>query len=162
MSAGFVYILVNRYMPNVYKIGRTERSPHVRCDEPSSCTSVPHPFDVLCYLECRDHDEVEQGCHRWMSSFRISEKREFFKGGLKGAVSYLAYHPKRLSFCVPGRGDDGLITAIEYTEPGLVLALDELRQDNPWTRDKKVPPVEETISAVIAEAESLVRGGADA
>lgn len=103
MSAaiGFVYILTNPYMDEVYKVGCTERSPHARAAELSSGTGVPAPFNVLCYIEVADFQAVERAAHKFLEGHRISSNREFFHGGLVEAVSFLWWFPKRLSFCEP-------------------------------------------------------------
>jgi len=96
---GFVYILVNEYMPDVYKVGCTERSPHERAAELSKGTGVPDPFQVLCYMEVRDFQSVERALHAWLAQFRISDNREFFHHGLHHAVGWMFHHRERLSFC---------------------------------------------------------------
>ena len=100
-QVGFVYILVNEYMPDVYKIGCTERSPHARAEELSKHTAVPAPFIVLCYIEVENFQAVEKDMHKWMAAHRISDSREFFHGELKFAVRLLYWHRRRLSFCRP-------------------------------------------------------------
>lgn len=102
---GFVYILVNDYMPDVYKVGCTERSPHERAAELSKGTAVPDPFNVLCYIEVENFQVVERQAHDWLAHYRISPQREFFHMGIEDAVRYLYWYPKRLSFCeVKGAG----------------------------------------------------------
>jgi hypothetical protein len=98
MSYGFVYLLGNEYMPDLIKVGCTERSPFARAEELSRPTGVPTPFQVLCYAEFQDFQSVERRLHEWLASFRISNSREFFFGCLDDAVSMLWFHPHRLSF----------------------------------------------------------------
>lgn len=100
---GFIYLLTNEYMPDVYKVGCTERSPHERAAELSKSSGVPHPFKVLCYIEVHDFQRVEKELHGWLSHHRISEQREFFHEGIEYAVRLLWWHPNRLSFCEPVR-----------------------------------------------------------
>lgn len=95
---GFVYILDSEYMPNVIKIGCTERSPHARADELSKPTGVPMPFRVLCYAEFEDFQVMERKMHEWCAQYRINSSREFFHGCLEYAVSLLWFHPRRLAF----------------------------------------------------------------
>ena len=99
---GYVYILVNEYMPGVYKLGCTERSPHERAKELSNLTAVPAPFKVLCYGEYPDFMAVERRAHAWLEALRISGNREFFQGYIWDAVRYLFWFPSRLSFVEPG------------------------------------------------------------
>jgi hypothetical protein len=78
MGYGFVYLLGNKAMPCLYKIGCTERSPHARAAQLSAATGVPTPFDVLLYIEVANFQRVEQKFHEEMADFRASDKREFF------------------------------------------------------------------------------------
>lgn len=79
---GFVYLLAHEYMPGVYKIGCTERSPHARMADLSSATSIPSPFTMVCYIEVKDMFAVEKKFHIWLKGFRISPNREFFQYGI--------------------------------------------------------------------------------
>jgi hypothetical protein len=78
-SYGFVYMLANDYMPDVVKIGCTERSPHARALELSKATGVPAAFRVVCFVEVPDFQHVELRFHKWLDEFRISAAREFFR-----------------------------------------------------------------------------------
>lgn len=79
MTYGFIYCIGNDYMPDIYKIGMTERSPMQRCRELSASTSAPWPFDILFYAEVEDPRVVEQQLHQIFADRRVSEGREFFK-----------------------------------------------------------------------------------
>jgi hypothetical protein len=96
---GFVYILANEYMPDLYKIGCTERSPHARADELGKGTGVPVGFQVLCYAEFEDFQLAERQMHQWLSHSRVNESREFFHGCLVSSVGMLWWHPSRMAFC---------------------------------------------------------------
>jgi hypothetical protein len=76
---GFVYLLAHPDMPDVYKIGFTERSPHQRMEELKASTGVPRPFIMLCYIEVKNPAEIELQMHRYLHEYRISKDREFFK-----------------------------------------------------------------------------------
>ena len=98
---GFVYILTNKYMPDVCKIGYSDRSPHTRAEELSKSTGVPCDFDVLCYIEVDEAHAVEQRIHRWLENYRISSNREFFYEATWEAVLALWWWKGRISFVVP-------------------------------------------------------------
>lgn len=107
---GFVYILGNEYMPDVYKVGFTERAPHQRAADLSGSTGVPAPFKVLCFIEVVDAQAVERAAHHHLARFRINDAREFFHHGLSYAVGYLWWHQRRLSFCEPlARGEMSML-----------------------------------------------------
>lgn len=83
MSYGFVYVLANPAMPGIYKVGFTERSPSLRCEELSRSTSVPCEFDLVCYAEYENAQEREREVHSLLADVRVSANREFFGGDLK-------------------------------------------------------------------------------
>ena len=96
---GFVYLLSHPDMPEVYKIGCTERSPHQRARELSGSTSVPQEFNVLCYVEVENHRDVERAFHQWFSRERISPGREFFRvDSLCWIASHFFFLPVRFAF----------------------------------------------------------------
>jgi hypothetical protein len=97
-SFGFVYILSNACMPDLVKIGCSERSPHARAAELSGSSGVPIDFRVLCYAEFENFQNVERQMHQWCAHQRVSSRREFFHGCLSFAVRRLWWHPERLSF----------------------------------------------------------------
>ena len=80
VESGFVYILDNEIMPNMYKVGFTARNPDKRADEISSKSGLPKPFKVKKYWRTNDPYIVEQRIHEALSEF--AEGKEFFKGDL--------------------------------------------------------------------------------
>lgn len=96
---GFVYLLGNHCMPGIYKIGCTEKSPHLRAAQLSDHTGVPEPFHVICFIEVDDHQAVERGLHAALQDHRVSANREFFRvSSLAEAVGYFQHYPEGLSF----------------------------------------------------------------
>lgn len=80
MSYGFVYVLTNESFPGLYKIGYTTGSPFKRAKDLSGSTSVPTPFDVVCYAEYADAERNEMRVHNSLADLRVSDRREFFTG----------------------------------------------------------------------------------
>ena len=78
MAYGFVYILSNSIMPDIYKVGFTERSPLQRAADLSN-TSIPTPYQVLCYGELDFPMELERSLHESYKRCRVTHNREFFK-----------------------------------------------------------------------------------
>lgn len=70
-------------MPDIYKIGYTDRAPMQRCEELSSSTSIPTPFNLVFYCECESPSLIESELHRQFSENRISHNREFFRFDIK-------------------------------------------------------------------------------
>lgn len=79
MSYGFVYLVYNESMPDLYKIGYTTKSPLQRCHELSDKTSVPTKFKIYCYGELNNPHELEKELHNAGERFRVNHAREFFK-----------------------------------------------------------------------------------
>jgi len=75
---GFVYVLSNEIMPDIYKIGYTEKSPMQRASDLSN-TSIPTPYKVLCYGELEDAMTFERMLHDDYKESRVAGNREFFK-----------------------------------------------------------------------------------
>ncbi len=74
----YVYVLTNRAMPNMVKIGKTRRRPEDRIAELSSSTGVPLPFKLAYYRKVRDSTAAEREIHSRLNSSRVNARREFF------------------------------------------------------------------------------------
>jgi hypothetical protein len=99
MSYGFVYVLANRAMPGIYKIGYTDRSPTLRRNELSRGTSVPLEFDLICYAEYDDAKAMEQEVHGLLAHARMSANREFFKCDLVEITDLVMNEEEAASLC---------------------------------------------------------------
>jgi hypothetical protein len=80
MGYGFVYVMTNESFPDLYKVGYTTGSPFKRAKELSASTSVPTPFEVVCYAEYADVEKHETRVHDTVADLRVSARREFFTG----------------------------------------------------------------------------------
>lgn len=159
---GFVYILTNEYMPDVYKVGCTERSPHERAAELSAATGVPAPFKVLCYIECEDFQVVERKFHEWLSEFRISNGREFFSGGLDFAVRLCFWFRARRSFVVPRPACisewEAISADVEFYGDD---EFDLSHTHDPWKKLPQPAAVDASVVAVVAAAASAASVAAE-
>ena len=73
-----VYVLSNKAMPNLIKIGKTQRKDlQARMSELYS-TGVPFPFECLWAGEVRDCAHIEKIIHNAFVDKRVNLKREFF------------------------------------------------------------------------------------
>lgn len=73
-----VYVLSNEGMPNLIKIGKTQRSDlQARMSELYS-TGVPFPFECLWAGEVEDCTKIESIIHNAFRDKRVNPKREFF------------------------------------------------------------------------------------
>lgn len=74
----YVYILVNRSMPGMVKIGMTIRTVEERAAEISSATGVPTPWIPVYSFKCFNSKELEAEIHSHLQSLRVSDSREMF------------------------------------------------------------------------------------
>jgi len=86
MAAGFVYVLTNKAMPGLVKVGFSTRSPDERAAELST-TGVPFPFDVAFFAEVENPLEAEAAIHLALAQYRASTDREFFRISIEDAVA---------------------------------------------------------------------------
>lgn len=105
MAYGFVYILANEAMPNIYKVGFTEKSPTARAVELSRSTGVPLPFELVCYGEFEDCQAAEKEIHEEYAHKRVNHSREFFYGPLADLYEHLERYMAPKSFATgDGKG----------------------------------------------------------
>lgn len=77
--AGWVYILSNPEMPELLKIGFTEREPLSRAKEISQDTGVPSEFIVDYQVYSSRPYELERKVHELLHEYRLNNNREFFR-----------------------------------------------------------------------------------
>ncbi len=82
---GFVYVLSNKAMPGLVKIGCTQKDPRERANE-LYATGVPFPFIVEASVRTRDPHELEARVHQLLNSKRAHGRREFFETSVELAV----------------------------------------------------------------------------
>ncbi len=84
---GFIYILSNPSMPNVYKVGLTTGSISQRIQELNT-TGVPKPFQTERLFEIPESKllAVERLAHRKLKNKDLHHGKEFFEGALHDCV----------------------------------------------------------------------------
>lgn len=80
---GWVYVITNKAMPGLLKIGYTLKDPIIRAAEFNG-TGVPHPYDVEYEALVENPRDVEQQSHSRLQKYR--EGREWFRCDLSIAV----------------------------------------------------------------------------
>ena len=111
-GAGYVYILTNKCLKGMVKIGMTSRPVDTRSKELFN-TSLPMPFDEFASLKTSKYVEVEDLVHRILTKLtrkRVNESREFYKIKPGEALEILEDVSRLLDPCdcefhVPGRED---------------------------------------------------------
>lgn len=94
MAKGFVYILRNKAMPGLLKIGYSVKVPTERVEELFT-TGVPEPFILTYYCLVDNADKLESIVHSNLSTHRHRGNREFFRIELEEAVKTIT------SLCKP-------------------------------------------------------------
>jgi hypothetical protein len=74
----YVYILVNKSMPDMVKIGMTIREVEERAKEISGATGVPTPWVPVYSFKCFNSYKLEQEIHEHLNAVRVADNREMF------------------------------------------------------------------------------------
>ena len=82
----FIYVLSNKSMPGIHKIGFTKGDPKKRAKQISSSTGVPVPFQVDFSFQCFNGLQLEGEVHNYLKKLQINKRREFFQLELDVAV----------------------------------------------------------------------------
>lgn len=82
----YVYILVNKSMPDMVKIGMTVREVEERAKEISGATGVPTPWVPIYSFKCFNSYKLEQEIHEHLDAIRVANNREMFYLHSKDAI----------------------------------------------------------------------------
>lgn len=74
----YVYILVNRSIPNMVKIGMTTGTVDKRAQEINKATGVPTPWVPVWWFRCFSSGILEKRVHEHLAQYRVSNNREMF------------------------------------------------------------------------------------
>jgi len=74
----YVYVLVNKSVPGMVKIGMTTSTPDERARQISAATGVPTPWISVYSFECYRSDLLEDEVHEYFAAQRVNEHREMF------------------------------------------------------------------------------------
>ena len=83
---GYIYLLSNRHMAGLLKIGLSIRPLQERIAELSSATGVPSPFELEAAFVSTDPQAHERQIHIELAEFRVPGK-EFFAVHISKAIS---------------------------------------------------------------------------
>lgn len=89
---GYIYILSNKCIEGMLKVGVTDRHPKIRALELSN-TSVPEEFIVENSWKCTTESmyQLEKNIHTRLSAFRHNPNREFFKIELAECILHVEH-----------------------------------------------------------------------
>ena len=75
----WLYVLSNKTMPNLVKIGFTDKTPDKRAEQVSRGTGVPVKFSVEYAFRCFNAHALEYEVHKYLAPYRVNNDREFFQ-----------------------------------------------------------------------------------
>jgi hypothetical protein len=75
----YVYVLVNKSVPNMVKIGMTTNTPDQRARQISAATGVATPWIPVYSFSCYRSDLLEEEVHQHFHYCRINTHREMFE-----------------------------------------------------------------------------------
>ena len=81
---GWVYVITNKAMPNLVKIGYSTKDPALRARELAG-TGTPHPFRVVFDVLVEEPRHVEQAAHALLTGRR--EGKEWFRCSEADAIA---------------------------------------------------------------------------
>lgn len=82
-NEGYIYVLSNKGIPGILKIGYTDRSVQDRVREINSGTGVITPWYSVSYFHCKSPKHIETIIHQSLKSYRVN--KEGFNVSLKQA-----------------------------------------------------------------------------
>jgi hypothetical protein len=74
----YVYVLVNKSVPNMVKIGMTTSTPDERARQISAATGVATPWIPVYSFQCYRSDLLEAEIHHHLHQHRVTRNREMF------------------------------------------------------------------------------------
>jgi hypothetical protein len=74
----YVYVLVNKSVPNMVKIGMTTNTPDERAKQISAATGVVTPWIPVFSFKCYRSDLLEAEIHEYFREYRVNTHREMF------------------------------------------------------------------------------------
>lgn len=75
----YVYILTNKAMPGLIKIGFTDKTPQKRVEGLNRASGVPMDFDIEWAFPCFNAIRLEKEIHQYFDGYRLRKNREFFR-----------------------------------------------------------------------------------
>ena len=90
-----VYILTNPSMPDLIKIGSTQRTAHERAEELYT-TGVPTPFKVAYSIPSEYPGILEDILSKQFKRYRINKDREFFRYSADKVIEWLKNRPSSI------------------------------------------------------------------
>ncbi len=92
---GWVYVITNKSMPNLAKVGFTTNHPTERAKELSN-PGAPHPYIVAYAASVDNHRELEKSVHWYLTDINLCEGKEWFKCTIEQAIAAIRICSERI------------------------------------------------------------------
>jgi len=86
---GYIYLLVNKRLHGLVKIGFTETTVEQRLYEINCATGVAEKFEVYASYKVKDAHKVEKLIHEKLKKYRTRSNKEFFEIKPSAAMEYV-------------------------------------------------------------------------
>ena len=83
--------MLNEEKENIFKIGKTSKTPNERAIELSNATGVPEKFEVINYWKSNNISRDESEIFAYLDNHRYSDNREFFKIDEQKAIDKIEF-----------------------------------------------------------------------
>lgn len=110
---GWVYVITNKAMPDLVKVGYSTKDPMLRAKELDG-TGIPHAFEVVYDALVLGPREVEQKAHKVLVGFR--EGKEWFRCSVDVAVRAIRQSAEKIYQETPHSDKSSLNIAFTSTK----------------------------------------------
>lgn len=133
MLKGFLYVMANAGMPDLYKVGYTTRSLKERERELSSHEGVPYPFFTRFSIRLREPAKAEKAAHMMYDLKRVYTDKEFFRFTDDEEFGYFLEHLVSICFTIHNGFDfdDAIATAALHGIETLYYDIDLFKRQYP-------------------------------
>jgi hypothetical protein len=107
-TLGFVYVLQNKAMPGLVKIGETSKLAEDRAQKLFT-TGLPMPFEVVFRALTSDPKALETEVHEYLKDRRINTNREFFSVSPEEAINAILLARSKIDGIVKWYGQKPLL-----------------------------------------------------
>lgn len=85
---GWVYVITNKSLPGLVKIGFSSKDPSLRARQFDEA-ALPHPYEVVYDILVANPFQMEQTIHRYLKSAGLHEKKEWFRCSESEAIDVI-------------------------------------------------------------------------
>ena len=134
-SNGFIYVLKNPSLKGMVKIGATNKTPSKKCEELSSTSTIPTPFNIVYSKPSMNPFKAVSLVHAVLDEYRVYKNSDFFNVDVDPTIDLIDDIEDRLNKNYDVSSSKGRYAAVGY---GL--------ENRPFLLHKRFDNVDELIS----------------